>query len=137
MNDAPKPDSTFRLVLLAAKRAEQLMEGAKPRLREPHVFKPTTLALREVEEGLVPWYILTREEYEQLREQELLLKEKEKEREATFAVPPPPVAASFVVDEEEEEEEEEELEEAEPLPADEDLAELEHFAGDELLDEEG
>lgn len=135
MNDVPKPDSTVRLVLLAAKRAEQLIEGAKPRLSDHNCFKPTTLALKEVEAGLVPWRILTAEEYERLREQELVQREQEKERELTIAPPPPPVIEPFV--DVEEEEEEEELEEPETLPADEDLAELEELSGEELLDEEG
>ncbi|MFN3414089.1 MAG: DNA-directed RNA polymerase subunit omega [Thermoanaerobaculum sp.] len=135
MNDVPKPDSTFRLVLLAAKRAEQLIEGAKPRLTDHNCFKPTTLALKEVEAGLVPWRILTAEEYERMREQELVQREQEKERELTLAPPPPPVMESFV--DVEEEEEEEDLEEPETLPADEDLAELEELSGEELLDEEG
>ncbi len=135
MNDVPKPDSTFRLVLLAAKRAEQLIEGAKPRLTDHNCFKPTTLALKEVEAGLVPWRILTPEEYERWREEELAQREQEKERELTIAPPPPPVIEPFV--DVEEEEEEEELEEVETFPADEDLAELEKFSGEELLDEEG
>lgn len=134
MNDVPKPDSTFRLVLLAAKRAEQLIEGAKPRLPDHNCFKPTTLALKEVEAGLVPWRILTPEEYERLREEELAQREQEKERELTIAPPPPPVIEPFA---DVEEEEEEELEEPDTLPADEDLAELEQLSGEELLDEEG
>lgn len=134
MNDVPKPDSTFRLVLLAAKRAEQLIEGAKPRLTDHNCFKPTTLALKEVEASLVPWRILTPEEYERLREEELAQREQEKERELTIAPPPPPVIEPFA---DVEEEEEEELEEPDTLPADEDLAELEQLSGEELLDEEG
>ncbi|MGC8917499.1 MAG: DNA-directed RNA polymerase subunit omega [Thermoanaerobaculum sp.] len=133
MNEAPKLDATFRLVLLAAKRAEQLIDGAKPRLTDHNCFKPTTLALKEVEAGLVPWRILTPEEYDRLREEELAKKEQEKEREQKFVPPPPPVVASF----EEEEEEEEELEEPDALPDDEELAELEELSGEELVDEEG
>lgn len=136
MTDDLKPDSTFRLVLLAAKRAEQLIAGAKPRLADHHCFKPTTLALKEVEAGLVPWHILTPEEYERLREQELTQREQEKERELIVAPPPPPVMGPFT-DIEEGEEEEEELEEPEALPADEDLEELEKLSEKELLDEEG
>lgn len=137
MNDVPKPDSTFRLVLLAAKRAEQLIEGAKPRLVDHNCFKATTLALKEAEAGLVPWRILNPEEYERLREEELTQREQEKERELVIAPPPPPPVETFADIGEEEEEEEEELEEPETLPADEDLAELEELSGEELLDEEG
>jgi len=47
-------DSTFRFVLLAARRAEQLMRGARPRV-EIGSPKPTRIALREVSEDLVNW----------------------------------------------------------------------------------
>jgi len=47
-------DSTFRYVLLAARRAEQLMRGARPKL-EPGSSKPSRIALREVAEDLVEW----------------------------------------------------------------------------------
>lgn len=134
MNEVPKPDSTFRLVLLAAKRAEQLIEGAKPRLDDHNCFKPTTIALKEVEAGLVPWRILAAEEYERLREQELTQREQEKERDLVVAPASPPPVETFA--DSSDEEEDEELEEPETLPGDEDLAELEEFSGEELLDEE-
>jgi DNA-directed RNA polymerase omega subunit len=130
MNEAQKPDSVYRLVLLAAKRAEQLMEGAKPRLEDHSFAKPTTLALKEVDAGLVPWRVLTPEEYERLREEELLQKELEREREQALAPPPPPPSFAADEDEELEEEEEEELDE---VPPDEELAELEEQGEDELL----
>ena len=44
-------DSTFRYILIAAKRAEQLVRGAKPRLEMPN-RKPTRVAMREVVENL-------------------------------------------------------------------------------------
>ncbi len=47
-------DSTFRFVLLAARRAEQLMRGARPRVEEAY-FKPSRIALREVSAELVDW----------------------------------------------------------------------------------
>jgi DNA-directed RNA polymerase subunit omega len=47
-------DSTFRFVLLAARRAEQLMRGARPKV-EAGSPKPTRIALREVSDGLVDW----------------------------------------------------------------------------------
>lgn len=132
MNTMRKADSTFRLVLLAAKRAEQLLEGAKPRLADHGFAKPTTLALKEVEEGLVPWEILTPEEYERQREEELAAREREREREQVFAPPPTREPVTFT-DLDEEEEEEEELE---AVPGDEELAELEDLGEDELLPEE-
>lgn len=47
-------DSTFRYVLIAAKRAEQLLRGARPKV-ETGVAKPTRVALREVSDDLVDW----------------------------------------------------------------------------------
>ena len=47
-------DSTFRYILIAAKRAEQLVRGAKPRLEMPN-RKPSRVAMREVVENLVDW----------------------------------------------------------------------------------
>jgi len=48
-------DSTFRFILIAANRAEQLMRGARPRVDMPHGTKPSRIALREVSENLVDW----------------------------------------------------------------------------------
>ena len=47
-------DSTFRFILIAAKRAEQLVRGARPRMDMPN-RKPARVAMREVVEGLVDW----------------------------------------------------------------------------------
>lgn len=133
MNELEKPDSVFRFVLLAAKRAEQLMEGAKPRIADHGLAKYTSIALAEVEQGLVPWRMLSPEEYERLREEELARKEQEKERELVLVSPPRDTAVLASV---EEEEEEEELEEPDELPDEEDLAELEEDNENDLLSEE-
>jgi DNA-directed RNA polymerase subunit omega len=50
----PQIDSKFRLVLLAAKRAEQLMRGARPKV-EGDKQKPTRLAMQEVHSDMVTW----------------------------------------------------------------------------------
>jgi DNA-directed RNA polymerase omega subunit len=47
-------DSTFRYVLLAARRAEQLMRGARPRV-DAGSPKPTRIALREISNDLITW----------------------------------------------------------------------------------
>ncbi len=47
-------DSTFRYILVAAKRAEQLMRGARPKVELTHA-KPARVAMREVTEDLVEW----------------------------------------------------------------------------------
>lgn len=135
MNELQTPDSVFRLVLLAAKRVEQLMEGAKPRIAESGRAKYTSVALREIQQGLVPWRILSSEEYERYREEELARKEQEKERELVL-VSPPSRETAILAGLEEEEEEEEELEGPDELPEEEDLAGLEEDNEKDLLSQE-
>ena len=48
-------DSKFRLVLLIARRAEQLMRGARPKIEAERPTKPTRLAAEEFEENRVRW----------------------------------------------------------------------------------
>ena len=48
-------DSKFRLVLLIARRAEQLMRGARPKLESDRAVKPTRLAAQEFEQDRVRW----------------------------------------------------------------------------------
>ena len=48
-------DSKFRLVLLVARRAEQLIRGARPKLETDRPMKPTRLAAAEFEENQVRW----------------------------------------------------------------------------------
>jgi len=47
-------DSKFRFVLLAAKRAEQLLQGAVPRVPVDDL-KTTRIALKEIREDKVSW----------------------------------------------------------------------------------
>jgi len=49
-----KIDSKFRFVLLAALRAEQMMQGSKPRVEDAR-SKPSKLGMREVMKDLVEW----------------------------------------------------------------------------------
>ena len=48
-------DSKFRLVLLLARRAEQLMRGARPKLETDRPLKPTRLAAAEFEANEIRW----------------------------------------------------------------------------------
>jgi DNA-directed RNA polymerase omega subunit len=48
-------DSKFRLVLLIARRAEQLMRGARPKLETERPMKPTRLAAEEFEDDRIRW----------------------------------------------------------------------------------
>ncbi len=48
-------DSKFRLVLLVARRAEQLLRGARPKVETDRPLKPTKLAAVEFEENRIRW----------------------------------------------------------------------------------
>jgi DNA-directed RNA polymerase omega subunit len=48
-------DSKFRLALLVARRAEQLMRGARPKIETERPVKPTRLAAQEFDQNLVRW----------------------------------------------------------------------------------
>ena len=48
-------DSKFRLVLLIARRAEQLMRGARPKIASDRPLKPTRLAAEEFEDNQIRW----------------------------------------------------------------------------------
>jgi len=101
--------STFRYILVAAKRAGQLIEGARPRVESRHA-KPTTIALAEIEAGAVPWRIVTAEEFEALRQAELQARERD-EQPAAFLQPVRPVVPLLEdVGSEDEDELDEELE---------------------------
>ena len=49
-------DSKFRFITVAAQRAKQLQNGAKPRV-EARSRKPTRVAMQEVLAGAVSWEI--------------------------------------------------------------------------------
>ncbi|MCW2277213.1 DNA-directed RNA polymerase subunit omega [Heliophilum fasciatum] len=44
-------DSKYTLVVLAAKRARELMDHAQPMITTTKSMKPVSIALREIEEG--------------------------------------------------------------------------------------
>ena len=68
-----KVENRFELVLVAAKRAHQLNSGGYRTTLDAGKDKPTVLALREIEAGLIDASILT-EEY--VMEQELNAQDK-------------------------------------------------------------
>ena len=124
-------DSTFRYILIAARRAGQLIDGARPRVETRNV-KPTTIALAELEAGRVPWRIVTPEEYEALRQAELQAREKE-EQPPAFLQTPRPIVPLLEEAEGEDEELDDELEGPDLDSAE--LGELEDMP-EELLSEE-
>jgi len=52
----PNVESKFRLVHIAARRAEQLVQGARPKIESKH-SKVTRVALEEVSADLVKWQL--------------------------------------------------------------------------------
>lgn len=60
-------DSIFRYIVVVSQRAEQLINGAKPRTESRHA-KPTLKARDDVEAGLVDWRVLTQEELDAHRQ---------------------------------------------------------------------
>lgn len=46
-------DNRFELVMISSKRARQIATGGKDPLVDPENDKPTVIALREIEEGLI------------------------------------------------------------------------------------
>jgi DNA-directed RNA polymerase subunit K/omega len=60
-------DSIFRYIVVVSQRAEQIINGAKPRTESRHA-KPTLKARDDVEEGQVSWRILTQEELDAHRQ---------------------------------------------------------------------
>jgi DNA-directed RNA polymerase subunit K/omega len=60
-------DSIFRYIVVVSQRAEQLVNGAKPRSQSRH-DKSTLIAIDDVDEGQVDWRILTQEELDAQRQ---------------------------------------------------------------------
>jgi len=54
----PNVESKFRLVHIAARRAEQLVQGARPKIESRHT-KVTRIALEEVNKDLIKWQLAT------------------------------------------------------------------------------
>ena len=58
-------DSKFRYVLLVAKRAEQLVQGAQPKVKSKYT-KPTRIAMEEIRRDQIRWQLsepIEEEEY--------------------------------------------------------------------------
>lgn len=60
-------DSVYRYIVVVSQRAEQLINGAKPR-RDSRRSKPTLRARDEVDAGDVQWRVLTQEELDAHRQ---------------------------------------------------------------------
>jgi DNA-directed RNA polymerase omega subunit len=51
------PDSKFAFVVVAARRARQLMLGASPLLANPHSQKSTRIAVEELRAGVLEYQL--------------------------------------------------------------------------------
>ena len=124
-------DSTFRAILIAARRAEQLISGARVRVTT-RLFKPTTIALAELENGSIPWRVVTPEEFEQIKQQEQAARDSIEQAVPLVVSPVPlPLVAEVPVVVDDEESLEEELAGAE-FDGEDDLGDLE-LPPEELL----
>jgi DNA-directed RNA polymerase subunit K/omega len=96
-------DSIFRYIVVVSQRAEQLINGAKPRTESRH-SKSTLKALDDVDAGEVSWRILTQEELDAHRqamvEQFRAEMDAASERESTEPIPDvlPTAAVAAVVE---------------------------------------
>jgi len=64
-----KVGNRFDLVLIASRRARQIATGGKEPLVEPENDKPTVLALREIEAGLITTEVMnTSDRHEQVQQ---------------------------------------------------------------------
>jgi DNA-directed RNA polymerase subunit omega len=75
-------DNRFDLVLLATKRARQLVNGVEPLLPWEN-DKPTVMALREIAEGLI-----THQDVDESAEEELVIDEESVDAAAVALTPP-------------------------------------------------
>jgi len=150
MIELPKEfDSIFRYIVVVSQRAEQLINGAKPRTESRHA-KPTLKARDDVEEGKVTWRILTQEELDAHRqalvEQFRAEVDAASERPSTDPIPDVLPTADIAVDAEDDDDRDDELVRLQRLlgmtrsagtaAADEDDDEDEDEDGDDVDDEE-
>ncbi len=135
--ETPEVESTFRYILIAARRAEQLIAGARPRVATRHV-KPTTVALDELAAAKIPWRPVSAEDYEALLQQEAASREKEELAPALLPTPIPVLPVAAVVESAADEDEEEESfeEDLEGPEFDESLEPVDEAVADELLTED-
>jgi len=58
----PETESSFRLIVVAALRAKQLLHGARPRIAaDSQRRRNTSIALEEVRQGLVPFTLINKD----------------------------------------------------------------------------
>lgn len=123
-------DSKFRLVILAARRAKQLVRGSKKKV-DINAENPLTIALKEIENGLVNFEILNEEiEVEEIVEAVGESDDEAANRDDIFAA-----LEKEEENEDEDEDEEEDEDEDEEDEAEEDDEDFELNSEDESEDE--
>ncbi|PCS23203.1 DNA-directed RNA polymerase subunit omega [Candidatus Enterovibrio escicola] len=65
-----KIGNRFDLILVASRRARQMQTGGKDSLVQEENDKPTVIALREIEEGLITREVLDARQRQEQKEQE-------------------------------------------------------------------
>jgi DNA-directed RNA polymerase omega subunit len=55
--ESQAPDSKFAFVVVAARRARQLMSGASPLVANPRSHKPTRVAVEELNAGVLEYQL--------------------------------------------------------------------------------
>jgi DNA-directed RNA polymerase subunit omega len=55
--ESQAPDSKFAFVVVAARRARQLMSGASPLVANPRSHKPTRVAVEELSAGVLEYQL--------------------------------------------------------------------------------
>jgi len=73
-------DSKFRFVILASKRAKQILKGSKPKIKTKS-RNPISIAQEEIRRGLVDYEIIDSRKEEMKRSEEEFIREEVKEGE--------------------------------------------------------
>ena len=135
MKDIGQVDSKYRFVIIASKRAKELLKGAKSRIKS-RSKNPIRIAQKEVQMGLVEYEILQSKKDEIADQEERVFLGEEIGGEAEEEAASDIGAEIFGEEEESEEEEEEEEEESEEKEADSSEDEDKEEGGGEADEEE-
>ena len=84
MEDHKVVDSKFRLVILAAKRAKQLLKGGRKKI-ETQVENPLSVALEEIKQGKIDFEVLMNDDFEKEAAENLFMMQNQEASEETMA----------------------------------------------------
>ena len=131
MNEQSRIDSKFRFVILAAKRAKQLLHGAKPRVKS-RSKNPIRVAQEEIRDGAIDFEII------EIKKEEIAEPAEEGFIGEEIGDMPEEIEEEDLVEEEEElsDEDEESSDEEDEIEEEEAFEEDEELENQELEDEE-